>query len=177
MIKKIDIKRCLFQFVLPTLLVGCVDLSPYQQNPALVISEPPYVYKSESGHDVSRGRVLAPLEQKREVAASDAVVLALLHEAKVTQEKGDLSTAISTIERGLRIRPRDPLFWHQLARLRLQQGKAVLAENLARKSNTLTRENYSLRKKNLRIIASALRLQGKNKAAQEIDEKSKRMLR
>ncbi len=164
--------------ILPTLLAGCVDLSPYQQNPAPVINQVPPVYRDESSSEIERRTVpVVPMESRKQAAASDTVVLALLHEARTTQEKGDLPAAVSTIERGLRIRPRDPSLWHQLAKLRLQQGKAVLAENLARKSNALIREDDSLQRRNWKIIASALRLQGKSGAAQVAEEKARRISR
>lgn len=159
-------------FTLSLLLSGCVDLSPYRQSPAPVEGGYPPVYgkPAPSPRIDSRAATTKPYEDgsaKRHEAAADPLVVALVDDSKASQRQGDLSAAVATLERGVRIRPRNPLLWSQLAELRLKQGKVVLAENLARKSLALiqTDKNRALQSKNWQIIARSLQQQGKAKEA------------
>ncbi|MEJ2154345.1 MAG: tetratricopeptide repeat protein [Desulfobacteraceae bacterium] len=45
--------------------------------------------------------------------------------------------ARANLERAVRIEPRNPLLWQELARVQLEQGQYRQAENMAAKSNTL----------------------------------------
>ncbi|RLA19497.1 MAG: hypothetical protein DRQ56_05250, partial [Gammaproteobacteria bacterium] len=78
---------------------------------------------------------------------------------------------------GVRIRPRNPLLWAQLAELRLKQGQAVLAENLARKSLALIQsdQEQSLQAKNWQVIADSLKQQGKVEEASLANQKAKQL--
>ena len=44
--------------------------------------------------------------------------------------------AAASIERALRIEPRNPRLWQELARVRLKQGQYAQAENVAARSNS-----------------------------------------
>ncbi len=168
-----------YLFLLP-LLSGCVDLSPYQQIPAPVEGNYPSVYRQSApaGNVNSQAAKVTPhhevYEEKR-ATVIDPVVLALVNESKATEQRGGISSAISTLERGVRIRPRDPLLWGRLAKLRLQQDKPVLAENLARKSLALIKSgtNRPLQSSNWLVIAGALKQQGKIKEANLASQKAK----
>lgn len=50
---------------------------------------------------------------------------------------GESEKAVATLERALRIDPRDPLLWLDLAEIRLEQGDRVQAAQLARRAETL----------------------------------------
>ena len=85
-------------------------------------------------------------------------VVALLHDAKEAFVAGDSEKAASLLERALRIEPRHPVLWHNLAGVRLQQADWRRAANLANKSNTLAsnNENYTwLRVRNWVVISLA----------------------
>ena len=69
--------------------------------------------------------------------------------------KGQLQAAAQTLERGLRIAPKDASLWSQLASVRLQQRQYGQAQSMAHKSNTLARGNRSLIQKNQNIILEA----------------------
>lgn len=109
----------------------------------------------------------------REVSHNKAVV-DLLHKAHVQASAGQLEKAGASLERALRIEPRNPALWQELARNRLDQGQNVEAENLAAKSNALLRGNKGMRAENWRIIGQARTRRGDVKGAQAAFEKADR---
>jgi Putative Zn-dependent protease, contains TPR repeats len=68
--------------------------------------------------------------------------------------------AAASLERALRIEPKNPLLWHKLSRLRLQEKHWEQAIALAKKSNVLASGNSSLQAENWRIIAQASKALG-----------------
>ncbi len=103
---------------------------------------------------------------------SSNVVVALLADADMSYQRGNLNDSVATIERALRIEPRNPLLLYKLALIRLQQGQPELAENLAKKSALLAEGNASLKKKNWLLIAEAYAQQNKQKEANEARKKA-----
>ena len=75
--------------------------------------------------------------------------------------------AASEVERAIRIQPKNPELWHALSEIRLKQGQYDAAEDLAKKSNTLSKSNSELIKSNWRLIAEARRKRGDGVGAQE----------
>jgi len=65
---------------------------------------------------------------------------------------GDLEAAAQTLERGLRIAPKDAELWSQLATVRLKQQRYGQAKSLAAKSNSFAGGNTKLVDKNRAII-------------------------
>lgn len=106
---------------------------------------------------------------RTESVASSPAVLALLSEAENNRKAGQLDNAASALERGIRIQPRNPLLWHQLAEVRLQQQQPGLAEDLAKKSNQLARGSQPLTQKNWSIIARARRAKGDMSGAEKAE--------
>lgn len=106
--------------------------------------------------------------------ASPPAVLALLQEAEADANGGKLDTAAATLERGIRIQPRNAQLWHKLAELRLKQSQPGLAEDLAKKSNLLAKGDAALIRKNWAIIAEARRQKGDAEGATEADAKAGR---
>jgi predicted Zn-dependent protease len=109
---------------------------------------------------------------RSEPVASSPAVLALLNEAASNRKSGQLDNAASALERGIRIQPRNPLLWHQLAEIRLQQHQPGLAEDLAKKSNQLARGSQPLTQKNWSIIAQARRAKGDLAGAAMAEQKA-----
>lgn len=87
--------------------------------------------------------------------SQNTAVLALYDQAKQQSAAGRLEAAGASLERALRIEPRNPVLWQELARLRLTQGQYRQAENLAAKSNALAGGDRRLRAENWRIIGQA----------------------
>ncbi len=63
----------------------------------------------------------------------DGPVLAMLTTAQQQQGSGDLNSAAASLERAQRIAPREPQVLYRLAQVRLAQGDAAQAEQVARR--------------------------------------------
>lgn len=86
---------------------------------------------------------------------SSSAVIALLNEAKAHFENQEFEQAAAKLERALRLNPRNPILWHNLAGVRLKQQDWQRAANLAAKSNAFAVEDKGLRIRNWMIIAWA----------------------
>lgn len=104
--------------------------------------------------------------------SNNTAVIALLNKAGDQSAAGQMDQASENLERALRIEPRNPLLWHELARIRLGQGQYRQAENMAAKSNMLTGSNPDLKAKNWRIIGEARNRLGDLQGAREAFEKA-----
>jgi cytochrome c-type biogenesis protein CcmH/NrfG len=82
-------------------------------------------------------------------------VAGLMDSARTDAAAGRLAEAAATLERALRIEPRNPRLWQELARVRLQQGDFLQAESLAQRSNSWAGSDSALRAENARIIEQA----------------------
>jgi len=99
-------------------------------------------------------------------------ILALVTEADKSSKSGDLESAVVTIERALRIDSRNPLLTYKLAKLRLQQSKPRLAENLARKSALLSADDKILKRQAWLLISEARKQQKNYHGAKEAELKA-----
>lgn len=90
-------------------------------------------------------------QQRRENVA----VAGLMESARADSAAGRLATAAASLERALRIEPRNPRLWHELARVRFRQGDYAQAENLAARSNSWVGSDSALRVENQRLIEQA----------------------
>lgn len=90
----------------------------------------------------------------------DGPVLALLTTAKQMQEGGDLNGAASSLERAQRIAPREPQVLYRLAELRLAQGDAAQAEQLARRGLSYAAGRPSLQAGLWELVAQSRERQG-----------------
>lgn len=90
-----------------------------------------------------------------EAPAGGPAVVALLDSARADSAAGRLSNAAASLERALRIEPRNPRLWQELARVRFQQGNYAQAESLAARSNSWAGSDSALRADNWRLIAQA----------------------
>lgn len=103
----------------------------------------------------------------RPQAGTSKAVLALLAKARQSAMDGQLGRSEAFLERALRIEPRNPVLWHYMAKLRLNQGRLKQAAGLAAKSNSLDRNNKTLQADNWRIIAHARHQQGDVEGAKQ----------
>ena len=94
-------------------------------------------------------------------ASREHVAIAgLIETARADAAVGKLSTAAAAIERALRIEPRNPRLWQELARVRLQQRQFMQAESTAARSNSWAGSDNALRAENWRLIAQAREARG-----------------
>lgn len=98
--------------------------------------------------------------------SDNTAVVALLETARQDTAAGRLESAAATLERALRIEPRNASLWNQLARVRLQQGQPGQTIQLATKSNALAIDNNRLRAENWRLIGEARASRGDHAGAE-----------
>ncbi|MDM8567953.1 hypothetical protein QUF50_00265 [Thiotrichales bacterium HSG1] len=104
------------------------------------------------------------------LADTTAAIESLLNNAKVHYENERFEDAAFALERALRIEPKHPVLWHNLAGIRLAQKDWVRAANLANKSNTIAikrRNSKELRIRNWVIITLACEGKEDHKCARE----------
>ena len=99
---------------------------------------------------------LPPVQTPVPSEQSPAVV-ALLNTAEQQANAGNLESAAASLERAIRIDPRNPVLWYHLATVRLAQNEPDQAEQLAIKSNSLAGGSLLQQVRNWRLIARARR--------------------
>jgi predicted Zn-dependent protease len=112
-----------------------------------------------------------PAQPPRENRLSPAT-RALVTQAHALMARGDTDGASSTIDRALRIEPGNPLLWIELGRVRLQEGDAHQAGVCARKALALASGDRSTQAQAGRLLAEALRAEGRNGEAQAVENRS-----
>jgi hypothetical protein len=139
---------------------------------------PPAEPRAGTPGSVSRPAAPPPAATPPQPRASAAApppsqaVVALLDTADKRASAGNLDSAAAVLERALRLEPQNPLLWHRLAKLRLQQGQFAQAVNLAAKSNALAGNNRQLQAGNWTTIAEAKERLGDANAARAAREKA-----
>lgn len=93
----------------------------------------------------------------------------LVTQARALVSRGDLDGASSTLDRALRIEPNNPLVWIELGRLRLAESDAHQAEGCGRKALSLASGDRGTQAQAGRLLADALRAEGRNQEAIEIE--------
>lgn len=104
--------------------------------------------------------------------STHSAVVSLLNKARAQSTAGQLHEASASLERAVRIEPRNPYLWQELARVRLEQGQYRQAENLAAKSNSLIAVDGAMRKQNWRIIGQSRTKQGDLQGARSAFDKA-----
>ncbi len=110
--------------------------------------------------------------ESTEPASNNNAVVALVNSARSDMTSNKFDAAGATLERALRIEPRNPALWQELARIRLQQEQYQQVESLASKSNGLANDNKSLRAENWRLIGQARLKRGDHQGAQTAFDKA-----
>ncbi len=99
--------------------------------------------------------------------SENKAVIALLDRAQTDNTAGQHEAAGASLERALRIEPRNPWLWHELAQVRLDEGQYAQAITLARKSNSFAAGQYRVQAENWQVIAKARVAQGDSAGAEQ----------
>src|SRR5262245_8439895 len=91
----------------------------------------------------------------------NVAIAGLMDSARNDAASGKLGSAAATLERALRIEPRNPRLWHELAKIRYRQADYTQAESLAARSNTYAGTDADLRSANQKLIADARSARGR----------------
>ena len=108
-------------------------------------------------------------------ASENVAVLSLVQNARADSGAGRLANAGATLERALRIEPRNPRLWQELARVRLKQGEFAQAESVAVRSNSWAGADAALRAENWRLIAESREARGDTVGARDALDTASRM--
>jgi predicted Zn-dependent protease len=101
-------------------------------------------------------------------------IAGLMDGARSDAAAGRLASAAASLERALRIEPRNPRLWQELARVRLKQGDYAQAESTAARSNSWAGGDNQLRAENWRLIAQARDARGDAEGAKAALEAAER---
>ena len=176
--------KIIFVTLITIILQACSDFYAYQP-PAPIYKKPqatnPYINKPESPpQSVAIIKKTAPLPEHKikrpHLPAIDVLpktkplspaILSLVKEAEKSSRAGDYESAVSTIERALRIEPRNPTLTYKLAQLRLKQSKPRLAEDLAKKAALLSAQDKTLKRQSWLLISEARKQQNNDYGAKQ----------
>jgi hypothetical protein len=115
---------------------------------------------------------LPPFEPLETFAPLSPAVSTLALAANQDSKSGNIESATTTIERAIRIEPRNATLYYKLALLRLKQSKPHLAEDLAKKAALLASNDTQLKKHSWLLIARAREMQGDLKGGKEARAKA-----
>jgi predicted Zn-dependent protease len=110
-------------------------------------------------------RAPAPPSAAEPEVRENVAIAGLMESARSDAAAGRLPNAAASLERALRIEPRNPRLWQELARVRLKQGDYSQAENLAQRSNTWGGTDNRLRAENWRLISQSRQARGDSEGA------------
>jgi len=139
--------------------------------PAPVVSSTPAPSPAPAPGEPSAPPVVRPATRESTAVAS------LMDSARADTAAGRLSNAAATLERALRIEPRNPRLWSELARVRFQQRDYAQAESTALRSESWAGKDNLLRADNWRLIAAAREARGDSTGAQQAREAASRFER
>jgi len=133
-----------------TLLAGCAGPagppSPVE-SPSTGPAEAPADAEAEA--DVPPSRVSRPEPE---------LSLALRSDSRAALETGDPGRAMALLERAIRIEPRRPELWLDLAELHLDQGRPTQARQMARRGAVLARGRPELERRAAQLLERIARV-------------------
>lgn len=146
---------------LPAIAAGEMPSAPIQPDSgSQVVFEAPAVIHSEPVLAAATPVVSAPVQ-------------ALLTTAQQQRAQGDLNGAASSLERALRIAPQEPQVLYRLSEIRLMQGDAAQAEQLAQRGLSNSSGRPALQAGLWDLIAEARDKQGNSQGAAEARQKAR----
>lgn len=159
-------RRALLSLMSLLLIAGCVPLDfgtpppsrtpvpttrPATPPPAPVILSPvPEAPPAAPG-------TVEPQPSMRVAPPISAASQALLSQSRSHQAAGNYDLAAASIERAVRIDPREPLLWLELGSIRLKEGDFAQAEAVGRKALSLSAGDAALTARAEDLIATAKR--------------------
>jgi tetratricopeptide (TPR) repeat protein len=151
---------------LAVLLSGCAASSRLEQPPG---SSAPGASASNSSTPNSPSGQPSPVPTPPRQNSLSPATLSLVTQARSLLARGDFDGASSTLDRALRIEPNNPLLWIELGRVRLAERDPHQAEGCGRKALALASGDPGARRQAGRVLADALRAQGQNQQAREVE--------
>lgn len=155
--------------VLGLVLGGCALPGPYRASPPTAEPVPPPPAPPPPVAPSAPPEQPPPAPPLVREYHLGAATRSLVAEARNAANRGDLPAASMTLDRALRIEPRNPLLWIEIGRLRLAENDARQAEGCSRKALSLATGDRGTQSQAGRVLADALRAQRRNQEAREIE--------
>ena len=152
-------------FLLVVILVACAAQTPA---PVVTATPAPSQAPNPAPTEPNAPPVLRPASKESTAVAS------LMDSARADTAAGRLTNAAATLERALRIEPRNPRLWSELARVRFQQRDYAQAESTALRSESWAGKDNLLRADNWRLIAATREARGDGDGARQARESAAR---
>jgi tetratricopeptide (TPR) repeat protein len=114
---------------------------------------------------------IAPFEST--VVSGNPAVLSLIESARQDIAAGNYVTAAASLERALRIEPRNARLWYELAQVRMGQRMYRQVESLALRANSFAADNTQLRQASWQLIGESREQRGDVAGAQEAYDRVK----
>lgn len=144
------------------LFAGCASV-PTQ--PPAASAAPGTTQEEPIPPQIGEGAFAIP--ETKPVRSGNQAVVALLERARLDTEAGKRGAAGASLERALRIEPRNAWLWHELAQVRLAQGQYAQAITLAQKSTSFAGRERRLQALNWKVIGNARVAQGDSAGAEQ----------
>jgi predicted Zn-dependent protease len=145
----------LFAYAWLLLLAGCAG----------VATQPTTTPAPSGAQQPGEGAIIEAVPKS--AMSENKAVIALLDRAQSDNASGQREAAGASLERALRIEPRNPWLWLELAQVRLDQGQYAQAITLARKSNSFAGHQLRVQAENWQVIGKARVAQGDSTGAEQ----------
>jgi len=144
----------------------------------LPAARPSYVEPDYNDRVIIDGKAQPLPDQPRIAAYSlpqqeavSPVVRNLVKKSQTQSNEGDFDNAANSLERALRIEPRNAMLWNRLADIRYLQKLWSKSIQLAAKSNTLAGQNRELRRENWYLMSNSYKALGNVEGEQKYRDK------
>lgn len=157
--------------LLTLLIAGCAAPVPYKPPPARTAVPPaPPAPPARPAPKPAPVKPSPPQPVPPAVAPTrqfhlGAAAAALVNEAREQAASGNPQRALSTVERALRIEPKNPLLWLMLGQAHEGAGHYQLAASMGRKALQLGAGDARLQARAWRLIGDSLRARSENQRA------------
>jgi Tetratricopeptide repeat len=158
--------------ILALTLAGCAAAPPYEQpstQPTPAPAPPPPVHRAPAPTPAppppAPPQPTPPPPQPPQQFQLGPAAAALVNEARQEAANGDPQLALSTVERALRIEPKNPLLWLILGQAHEGAGQYELAASMGRKALQLAEGDPAVQARAWRLIGDSLRARGRNQEA------------
>jgi predicted Zn-dependent protease len=151
------------------LLAGCAGVTtpPSAQPSATLPSATTAPAEMQAQQPGAEAGAVEPEPELKPVMSGNRAVIALLDRAQRDNSAGEREAAGASLERALRIEPRNSWLWLELAQVRLAQGQYAQATTLARKSLSFAGHQPRLQSENWKVIGQARVAQGDKAGAEQ----------
>ena len=154
---------------LALLAAGCAAVPSQQQAPAPTERES----ADSAGRDsTDRTRRDAQTDPATDAPAMSSAAAALQEEAAVATRNGDHARAAALLERALRVEPRNPRLWYELAMVHYAQDDYAQAEQLALRANGFASNQPELQQRSWTLIARCRERSGDGACASEARQRA-----